>query len=229
MKPYIYLTINLINNKKYIGQHNGKKKNYIGSGIALKKAIKKYGKKNFKLHILEYVEDLSKLDEREIFYINLFNAVKSKDFYNMAEGGLNCGRTIPSNILHHACVPIYELDVINKKIIKEFSSVREASIFYSLNEKGINRVITKRCKSYKGKVFIRKKDFYNIEWNFYIIKHSTFSYMYLKTNEIFKNRKELWEKHFKNFMANNTFNSKLSELIKLKIIKKVSNQYITHR
>lgn len=46
---YVYLTTNLVNNKKYIGQHYGEvTDSYIGSGSILKKAIEKYGKNNFK-------------------------------------------------------------------------------------------------------------------------------------------------------------------------------------
>jgi len=44
----IYKTTNLINGKIYIGQsfkHNCK---YLGSGIFLKRAIKKYGIENFR-------------------------------------------------------------------------------------------------------------------------------------------------------------------------------------
>ena len=43
----IYKTTNLINGKIYIGQSNGKAKYYLGSGINFKKALKKYGRKNF--------------------------------------------------------------------------------------------------------------------------------------------------------------------------------------
>ena len=45
MKAFVYVTTNLINGKKYLGKHNGKSNSYLGSGKALKKAIKKYGKK----------------------------------------------------------------------------------------------------------------------------------------------------------------------------------------
>ena len=48
----VYKTTNLTNNKFYLGVHGCTKKcakacNYIGSGIVLKQAIKKYGKSNF--------------------------------------------------------------------------------------------------------------------------------------------------------------------------------------
>lgn len=37
----IYLTTNLINNKKYIGSTNNNNPYYLGSGVYLNKAIKK--------------------------------------------------------------------------------------------------------------------------------------------------------------------------------------------
>ena len=42
---YIYLTTNLINNKRYIGMTTKNDSNYFGSGKLIKWAIKKYGKK----------------------------------------------------------------------------------------------------------------------------------------------------------------------------------------
>ena len=65
---YIYLTTNLVNGKKYIGQHNGSiKDDYLGSGVLLVKAIKKYGKENFKKEILEE-RDITELDEKEKYW-----------------------------------------------------------------------------------------------------------------------------------------------------------------
>ena len=40
---YIYITINLVNNKKYIGKHYGAiDDDYLGSGTLLKRAINKW-------------------------------------------------------------------------------------------------------------------------------------------------------------------------------------------
>ena len=92
MFGYIYETTNLINGKKYIGKYKSSKfdTNYYGSGIALKNAIQKYGKENFKVIILEEIDTNQKdLDLRETYYIEKYNAVKDKNYYNNSYGGEN--------------------------------------------------------------------------------------------------------------------------------------------
>lgn len=86
---YIYITENLINGNKYIGKHKHNKNNkyYLGSGKLLKLAIKKYGKKSFKLSILEYCSSPEELNEKEQYWINYYNAVKDPNFYNITPGG----------------------------------------------------------------------------------------------------------------------------------------------
>lgn len=89
MIGYIYLTTNLINNKKYIGKRQKSKfdESYIGSGKHLKSAINQYGKENFKCEILKWCETKEDLNKSEKEFITLYDAVKDPNFYNLSEGG----------------------------------------------------------------------------------------------------------------------------------------------
>ena len=86
----IYKTTNLINNKIYIGKDEKNNPNYLGSGIIFKKALKKYGRINFKKEILESCNNLDYLYEREIYWIEKLNARDPNIGYNIASGGKNC-------------------------------------------------------------------------------------------------------------------------------------------
>lgn len=89
MYGYIYETTNLINGKKYIGQHRAKEfdKKYKGSGCLIGKAFKKYGFKNFKCEIIEECNSEQELNEREIYWIDFYNAINDDNFYNLQSGG----------------------------------------------------------------------------------------------------------------------------------------------
>jgi group I intron endonuclease len=78
----VYQTTNLINDKKYIGKDKNNNPNYIGSGTDLKKAIKEYGKKNFKKEILEYCNDIEHLVEREKYWLELYDVENNDKYYN---------------------------------------------------------------------------------------------------------------------------------------------------
>ena len=69
----IYKTINLVNGKFYIGQSKNNNSNYYGSGNLIKKAIKKYGKENFRKEILCICNSPQELNEQEKFWINKCN------------------------------------------------------------------------------------------------------------------------------------------------------------
>lgn len=85
---FVYLTICKVNNKKYIGKYEGNEKdNYLGSGKLLKRAITKYGVEHFERVILERYNLKEECREGEKKWIKLFNAVESKEFYNIALGG----------------------------------------------------------------------------------------------------------------------------------------------
>jgi group I intron endonuclease len=78
----IYITKNLITGKKYVGKDSYNNPDYLGSGSLLLEDIKKYGKENFKKDILEYCTK-DNLGEREEYWIQILDASKSKDFYNI--------------------------------------------------------------------------------------------------------------------------------------------------
>jgi len=72
---YIYKTTNSINGMIYIGKTKFNNKNYLGSGIKITNAIKKYGKENFTREIIEECED-SEVSQREIFWIAAYKSTE---------------------------------------------------------------------------------------------------------------------------------------------------------
>ena len=87
-KYFVYLTINNTNQKKYIGKHYGEETdNYLGSGTLLIQAINKYGAENFSRSILQFANSEEEAFSLEKEYINKYNAIHSREFYNLHEGG----------------------------------------------------------------------------------------------------------------------------------------------
>lgn len=89
MFGYIYKTTNLVNGKIYIGQKKSETfiESYKGSGKLLLKALKKYGKDNFKSDIICWVESKKELDTIERDLIKKLNSRDPDVGYNLAEGG----------------------------------------------------------------------------------------------------------------------------------------------
>ena len=85
---YFYKITNTINGKYYYGVHSTKNldDNYFGSGKAIKNAIKKYGKQNFKKEILKTFDCESSMYEYEKQFINEC-IINDKMCYNMTIGG----------------------------------------------------------------------------------------------------------------------------------------------
>lgn len=84
----IYQTTNLINGKMYIGKHITININdsYLGSGVYLNKAIKKYGKENFKKEILFIFDNELEMNEKEKELVNE-SIVNDPQYYNIMLGG----------------------------------------------------------------------------------------------------------------------------------------------
>lgn len=134
MIGYIYLIENIINRKIYIGQTIGKVKqrwavhcsSSNNSNSAVTKAILKYGKHNFKISIVEIIEDgnrenlFDKLNMLEKSYIQAWNSLIPNG-YNILLGGKNAAkpesvrRKISSSLKGHPSRKIW----LGKKFSKE--------------------------------------------------------------------------------------------------------------
>lgn len=86
---YIYKTTNLINGRIYIGQKYGVVDlDYLGSGLIIIKAIKEYGKNNFRLDIISFATTKEMLNGLEMKYIYEYRQVYGRRFlYNISDGG----------------------------------------------------------------------------------------------------------------------------------------------
>lgn len=99
----VYKITNLINDKIYVGVHKVSDINlndgYMGSGNAIRTAIKKYGKDNFKKEILVSFEEAEAAYLAESMVVDM-DFVLRKDTYNMKCGGFGgasgLGKTHPN-------------------------------------------------------------------------------------------------------------------------------------
>lgn len=88
MNHIVYKITNLLNGKEYIGIHSTDNLNdgYMGSGSALKKAIKKHGAENFKKEILYNFKTRKEASIKERELVNEEYTI-SRSTYNIVLGG----------------------------------------------------------------------------------------------------------------------------------------------
>lgn len=84
----VYKITNKINDKFYIGKDSKNNKNYFGSGLLIKKAIKKYGKENFTKDIIEHCDSIEMLNEREEYWVEYYKNNFRHQCYNIGAGGV---------------------------------------------------------------------------------------------------------------------------------------------
>ena len=156
---YIYRITNLINGKTYIGQHKYKKLNdsYMGSGVYLAKAKKKYGIENFKKEILVFGivgKDFIDLLEKE--YIKFYRSI-GKAEYNITDGGEGNGgwnKGIPMSNEQKMKLSKIHLTEEQKK---NLSKVRKGLQWFNNGEISIMRF---ECPEgfIPGRIYQRKKE-----------------------------------------------------------------------
>lgn len=88
---FIYITTNLINGIRYLGQKTFDKNNdwkyYLGSGIYFKNALQFYGRENFSRNIVCFCYSQDELNEVEYDLSVFFDVVESPNWYNLCYGG----------------------------------------------------------------------------------------------------------------------------------------------
>lgn len=99
----VYKIVNLVNGKAYIGQTvNTFNRRYGGRGVGVERvvhsqstnwhllrAIAKYGVDNFKVEIIEQCNTIEELNEKESYYIELYDSNNDEKGYNKVGGGDN--------------------------------------------------------------------------------------------------------------------------------------------
>ena len=94
MKGFIYIIRNTVNHKVYIGQTRTSVEQRWAEHLrhakygeqVINRAMKKYGVDKFYIETLEICE-ITKLDEREIYYIDLYDSTDKSKGYNVSIGG----------------------------------------------------------------------------------------------------------------------------------------------
>lgn len=179
----LYLTENLINNKIYIGVHSTDilEDGYLGSGKHLKRAIKKYGKINFKRCILLLSDDIDLVYRLENSIVTQ-EFVKRKDNYNIEIGG---------NKVQHSIEVKLKISVANTgKIFSEETKKKQAKVrkgkFLLADNYNAKKVINTKTgiiyETLKEVSILENINYSTFKW---AIKHSkSCNYAYLNsTNE----------------------------------------------
>ena len=124
----IYKIENILNGKIYIGQsieieRRWQKHLNANDDFLIHKAIKKYGKENFKFSIIEEC-DSSLLNEKECYWINFYNSIIPNG-YNMIQGGSNgMGLSRGIKVIQYS---------LNGDYIAEYDSANQASLITGID------------------------------------------------------------------------------------------------
>lgn len=187
MAGKIYLIVNKITNEKYVGQTTGSlnrrfNRHCVENGcIYLHRAIKKYGRENFDIKKIDDADNKKELNEKEIYYIKLYNTLAPTG-YNLTQGGQSIRADLPGRILTEpeknknsntlknfygkeenkkGCL----FEKQNKKEVycfqtgKVYSSIREAALQLNLKSKSkISDILNGKLNSYNGYSFILTKN-----------------------------------------------------------------------
>ena len=115
----IYKTTNKINQKYYYGAHytNDVDDDYLGSGVALKKAIEKYGRENFYKEIVELCDSEDEMYLKEEMIVS--EHYRKDECYNINVGGKGGWNYVNSNGLNLGDNNIMRKSAEVRKLVSE--------------------------------------------------------------------------------------------------------------
>ena len=129
---FLYKTTNLINNKYYYGMHSTYKLDdgYLGSGKRLRYSIRKYGKENFILDIIDFYNSREELVNAEVLLITE-ELINDSLCMNLKKGGMGgiCSKE------HHNKMRLGSSIYQKNRWIDDYDFIEKTSLLYSIKAK----------------------------------------------------------------------------------------------
>lgn len=174
-KPGIYKIINLKTNKCYIGssvklknrikKHLYELENDTHNNKHLLRSFKKYGVINFQVELLELFDiikydELLKIEEKYIIMYNSLNngynlILSNSDHFK----NINKSKKYISTNRKRNSIPIYAFNRFTGKLVKEFNSITEASLYFETSTSNISQICKNKLNYIKDHTFCYKSDY----------------------------------------------------------------------
>jgi len=220
---YFYKITNNINGHFYYGVHNTNnlEDGYMGSGIRLRMAYKKYGMENFSKEILKFFNSANEAFEYESEIVTE-TLVKDDNCYNIQEGGKglhSINTVMAKNIYSNETFRCHKSDIrlqtgelvgITKGMVvvkdkdnnhlyvsKDDERYKNGELVSVLKgNKQSKETIEKRSEKIKGKVAVKDK-----QYNYFLVDITDPRYLNNELVSISKNRKSVYDKNGKHFFV----------------------------
>ena len=208
----VYIIINLINGKKYIGSTNNFSRrkgehlwmltNNKHKNPHLQAAINKYNIENFVFNILEKVENTSELYIREQFYLDKYKTYDKSIGYNICKNAAT-----PNTEKNKKQVTQYDFEG-NK--IKTFNSLAEVARNLNCNYSAISNAAKGKSKSSQNYIWI-----FDFEYSIELLNNKLETIKYKdsleKKLELAKNPKKINKSKFKPVLLYDINNNLIAE------------------
>lgn len=163
----VYCATNTVNQKKYIGQSTRtldlRKNEHIwkaerGHGYAFHQAIRKYGADKFDWSVLDSAENQDELNEKEEYWIKLYNCFYTGG-YNMATGGQSNLSENPDELSLMRGGKEFLVFDLEGNYVKTAISQKQFAVDNGLDIGFTNEILHDRKPSVNGYILIFKNEF----------------------------------------------------------------------